>query len=68
MIGKPPALPVRTPEVLLIDPEVGLLLLHVPPATVLAMVILLPEHTNFGPEMVSGVGLTVIVLVEKQPV
>jgi hypothetical protein len=64
----PAATPVRKPEV---DPMVAtavLELVHMPPGTPSKSVDVLPAHKVVMPVIGVGVGLTVIVVVVKQPV
>ncbi len=60
--------PVITPEDEFILAIVVLLLLHMPPVTASLNVITDPaEQTEEGPAIATGDGLTVTVVVEKQP-
>src|SRR3954468_20312933 len=64
----PGPVPVTTPVA---DPTVAiavLLLVHVPPLTVLVSVIILPWHTGTFPPIAEGLGFTVICWVALHPV
>lgn len=66
IIDVPAISPLTMPVV---DPMVAtavLLLVHVPPDTVLPSVVVKPIHTLVAPVMVVGVGCTVTILVTKQ--
>ena len=60
MVAVPPETPVTSPVVLTVATAVALLL-HVPPPVVLVSVILLPAHTDEGPEIALTEGLTLTV-------
>jgi hypothetical protein len=60
--------PVNIPEVDPIDATPVVPLTHVPPAGVVDNVVVIPVHTGDGTVNDTGVGLTVNVAVEKQPV
>jgi hypothetical protein len=67
MVAPPIVTPDTTPEVEPTDAMVGALLPHSPvPAS--ASVIVEPKQTLVGPLMAAGDGLTVNVLLAKQPV
>jgi hypothetical protein len=68
MVVVPAARPVARPDELPIMPLVVLVLLHVPPVVVLVSVVFEPTHTEPAPEMATGNGLQVTVIVLKQPV
>lgn len=63
----PPNRPLITPELLPITATVVLLLIQVPPVTELLKVTVNPWHTDNGPEIAAGVGLTVNVIMAMQP-
>lgn len=64
----PPITPgCRSPPVLPIVATAVLLLVHTPPDTGLVRVAVLFAHIADGPLIVPGVGLTVMILVLKQP-
>jgi hypothetical protein len=68
MMALPVAFPVTAP-VVDTDAIAGLLLIHVPPASVEGpMAIVCPMHTVPDPVRVAGLGLTIILSVAKQPV
>jgi len=64
IVVPPPARPVAVPDVALIEPTVGDVLLHVPPVGVLMYVSSAPTHIAVAPEIVVGASLTVTVRVE----
>jgi len=68
IVAVPAATPVSKPVVGFMVMLEGLLLVHTPPATELASVIVLPVHTFELPEIAEGDGFTVTVVVTVQPV
>ena len=64
----PPDIPVTNPVVAPIVAFVMSLLAHVPPGVELLSVVVNPSHTCRLPMMPTGIGFTVMSLVEKQPV
>ena len=66
MLTLPAATPVMTPVPDAVAIAV-LLLLHVPPATVLESVVVNPTQTLLVPVMDAGIGLTVTLVTEVQP-
>jgi hypothetical protein len=68
IVGVPAATPVTDPPAVTVA-SVVLLLVHVPPVVTSVNNMLKPVHTIVVvPDIADGVGLTVIVLVTKQPV
>ena len=63
----PPDTPVTTPTALIVA-TAGVALLHVPPAVASARVVVEAWHTVVVPVITAGNGLTVTVVVTKQPV
>ena len=59
MVGVPADAPVTTPVAALTVASAVLLLLHVPPVTVLPKAVVRPTHTLFTPVIAAGIGLTV---------
>ena len=65
----PANLPVATPEIEVIDPMVGNVLLHVPPPVASVIVKVAPTHTlGEGGPMAAGFGFMVTTLVVVHPV
>ena len=63
----PVVTPVTTPDVPS-TVELPLLLVHAPPGSVLASVVVCPAHTDAVPVIAPGFGLTVTSAVRAQPV
>ena len=68
MLATPADTPQTMPVVLPAVATAVLLLAHVPPVVALVRVTQLPTHIVNVPVMAAGMGLTVMVVVVKQPV
>ena len=64
----PAATPLTMPEATVMAATVAALVLQVPPAGALASVAVDPAHSSAAPDIASGSGLTVTVVVRWQPV
>ena len=64
---QPNVLPVTTPEDEPMDAIAGSLLVHIPPDTPSVSVVVNPRPTALMPEMAVGSGVTVTMVVTKQP-
>jgi hypothetical protein len=67
MVGEPTAKPVMTPVVEPTDTCTAVVLLHVPPGSLSVSVAVDPTHTEDTPVIAAGFGLTVNIVVVKQP-
>jgi hypothetical protein len=67
MIAVPAETPVTTPVVEVTTATPVVLLLQVPPETVLVSVVRAPTHTEAVPDMTEGAALTVTMAVREQP-
>jgi hypothetical protein len=68
MFTTPAEIPFTTPVEELTVAIVALPLLHVPPVATFASAVVCPTHTVVTPELEGKLGLTVTVVVLKQPV